>query len=82
MAKKVNKTNNHGTTDAALLEAVASVAVVTEVNWVYDGPEYDKGIEIHETRDMIRPRDFSPEEVAEFVANYPKYSTWWKPVEQ
>lgn len=77
MEPKKQKQKN---TEAALQEAAASVASVTFVHLDYVGPDYDKGIEIPGLRGvLIRPREFSPEQIADFTEKYQRYTHWWYP---
>lgn len=65
--------------DATPEEVVASMEVPTEVHLDYVGPDYDKGIEIHGSKDLIRPREFSPAQIGNFTAKHPQYTCWWSP---
>jgi hypothetical protein len=65
--------------DTALLEAAVSGAVVTEIHLDYVGPDYDLGIQIHGRKDLVRPREFTPAEIADFTEKYPSYTHWWFP---
>jgi len=44
----------------------------------YVGPAYQHGIRLPGTSHEIRPADFTPEQVAEFVQQHPKYAHWWQ----
>lgn len=77
MAKK--KANGQQPNDAALLEAAASLATVTEIHLEYVGPNYNLGIELPGSRDLIRPREFSFEQIADFTEKHPEYTEWWAP---
>lgn len=44
---------------------------------VYTGPVYDKGIEVGGTRTMIRPAEFSDEQIEAFIHQYPNKASWW-----
>jgi hypothetical protein len=68
--------------EASLPEAVASGAEVTEVNMEYIGPDYATGIMIHGSKELIRPRDFSPEQIAAFLEKHPNRANWWFPSEK
>lgn len=44
----------------------------------YVGPAYDKGIQLHRTRTLIRPGEFTQEEAREFIAAHPQHQDWWQ----
>lgn len=44
----------------------------------YVGPDYQLGIQMPGARTLIRPREFTPEQVDRFLNEFPERSTWWK----
>lgn len=48
----------------------------------YVGPAYDKGIQLGGTRDLIRPAEFTREEITAFLEQHPNRSHWWLPSEK
>jgi hypothetical protein len=48
--------------------------------FVYTGPNYDKSIWLGGGRRNSRevsPRDFTPEQIEEFVQSFPQYTDWF-----
>lgn len=45
----------------------------------YIGPVYDKGIELHGTRRLIRPAEFTQEGIQRFLEQHPNKAHWWAP---
>lgn len=68
--------------EETLQEVAASITEVTEVNWRYVGPDYSLGIQLSGRRDLIRPRDLSPEQIAALIEQHPKCAAWWLPEEK
>lgn len=68
--------------EESLNEAAAAISEVTEVRWRYVGPEYTLGIQLHGRRDLLRPLDMSPDQVATLIEQHPKCAAWWLPEEK
>lgn len=48
--------------------------------FVYTGPDYTKSIMIFGARRQSRevsPRDFTPEQIDEFIQSFPQYTEWF-----
>lgn len=43
---------------------------------VYIGPEYHKGITMPD-HTLVRPAEFTPQEVDDFLQKHPQYAAWW-----
>lgn len=74
---KSERTSASQSPEAPLVEAAASGAEVVEVNLAYIGPDYSHGIKIHGEPQLVRPREMSAAEVAQFLERHPSRSNWW-----
>jgi hypothetical protein len=54
-----------------------SASPATARRHTYVGPQYTFGVVMPGEVEQISPRDFSDEEVDEFLARYPDYKRWW-----
>ena len=43
---------------------------------VYIGPEYHRGITMPD-HTLVRPAEFTPQEVDDFLQKHPQYAAWW-----
>lgn len=60
--------------------AEASEQEPVDVPLVYVGPDYNVGIAIYGMRArLIRPANFTQQEIAAFLARHPDKAHWWAP---
>lgn len=65
------------TPEATVTATVATPEVVAEL--VYCGPAYHKGMELPNSRDMIRPGDWNQDEIKAWLELNPTYNHWFTP---
>ncbi len=80
--KKTEEQETPSNIETALQEAAVSMAEVTFVHLEYVGPDYTHGIQLPGRKDLVRPREFTPEQIGDFTEQFPKYTSWWIPAGQ
>lgn len=45
--------------------------------FVYVGPKYNQGIALHGNRTLLKPLDWSQEQIAAFLEAHPEKAHWW-----